>query len=151
LIRLGGLGDIEGIAGKEFYKGIFVPVNIALNEGCQALLELREGGFGGTDGPAAGQAAQGQSQACGSSDGEDQDESEAGGGYASMRKGERIGDGDQDQCGQQSAAGENGKAAQQSAPTQTLFQLRNVSVKLLAETHGTSNYTVSNGMAGVDN
>ena len=43
----------------------------------------------------------------------------------------------------QSAAGENRQAAQQGAPTQTLFQLRNVCVKLFAETHGTSNGTAN--------
>ena len=34
----------------------------------------------------------------------------------------------------QRAAGEDGEAAQQGAPAQTLFQLRNVCVKLFAET-----------------
>ena len=136
LLGLGGLGDFEGVAGQEFNKGILA---VALGEGGEALLELREGGFGGSDRAAAGQAAQGQRQSGGSGNGQNQDQSEAGGGHASLRKGERIGDGDQHQRRHQSAAGENGQAAQQGAPAQTLFQLRNVCVKLFAETHGTSN------------
>ena len=142
LLGLGGLGDIQSIAGQEFDKGIAA---VAFGEGSEALLELREGGFGDSDRAAASQAAQRQRQPGGSGDGHNQDQPEAGGGYAALRKRERIGDGDQHQCGYQRPAGENGEAAQQSAPAQTLFQLRNVCVKLFAETHGTSN-----GAASVD-
>ena len=139
LLGLGGLRDVERVAGQKFNKGI---VAVALGEGGEALLELREGGFGGSDRAAAGQAAQGQRQPGGGGNGQNQDQSEAGGGHASVRKGERIGDGDQHQRRHQSAAGENGQAAQQGAPAQTLFQLRNVCVKLFAETHGTSRRAV---------
>ena len=135
LLGLGGVGDFEGVAGEEFDEGI---ATIAFGEGGEALLELREGGFGGADGAAAGEAAQGQRQSGGSGDGQNQDQGEAGGGDAAVRKGERVGDGDEQERGHQSAAGEDGEAAQQGAPAQTLFQLRNVCVKLFAETHGTS-------------
>ena len=136
LLGLGGLGDVESVAGQKFDKGI---VAVAFRESGEALLELREGGFGGSDGAAAGQAAQGQRQSGGSGDGQNQDQCEAGGGHASLRKGERVGDGDQHQRRHQSAAGENGQAAQQGAPAQTLFQLRNVCVKLFAGSHVASN------------
>ncbi len=132
---LGGLGDVERVAGKKLDKRILA---VALGERGEALLELREGGFGGSDGAAAGQAAQGQRQSGGSGNGQNQDQREASGGDASMRKGERVGDSDQHQRRHQSAAGENGKAAQHGAPAQTLFQLRNVCVKLFAGSHGTS-------------
>ncbi len=140
---LGGPGDIEGIAGEEFYERV---VPILFGKGGEALLELREGGLGGTDGPAAGEAAQGQRQTGGRGYDENQDESEAGGGHASVRKGERVGDQDQQHGGEQSADGEDGDAAQQGAPAQALFQLRNVSVKLFAETH-----EASRGVASLDN
>ena len=65
-------------------KGILA---VALGEGGEALLELREGGFGGSDGAAAGQAAQGQRQPGGRGNGQNQDECEARGGDAAMRKG----------------------------------------------------------------
>ena len=109
LLGLGGLRDVERVAGQKFNKGI-LPV--ALGESGEALLELREGGFGGSDRAAAGQAAQGQRQSGGSGNGQNQDQSEAGGGHAAMRKGERVGDGDQHQRRHQSAAGEDGQAAQ---------------------------------------
>src|SRR4029079_11606005 len=93
---------------------------------------------GGSYRAAASQTAQGQRQSCGGGDGEDQDKSEAGCGHTAMRESQRIGDRDQHQRGYQSAARENGQAAQRSTPAQTLLQLRNVGVKLFAETHGTS-------------
>jgi hypothetical protein len=138
LFGLGGLGDVEGVPGEKFDKGVFALVPVAFGEGGEALLELREGGFGGSDGPAAGEAAQRKRQPGGCGYGQDQDQSEAGGGDGAVRKGECVGDEDQHQRGDESAAGEDGEAAQQGAPAQTLFQLRNVCVKLFAETHRTS-------------
>ena len=135
LLGLGGLRHVQRVAGQQFDERI---VAVALGERGQALLELREGGFGGSDGAAASQAAQGQSQPGARGDGQNQNQREAGGGHAAMRKRERIGDRHQHQRRHQSAAGENRQAAQQRAPAQTFFQLRNVCVKLFAETHGTS-------------
>ena len=93
---LGGAGDVQSIAGEQFNEGI---ATVAFGEGGEALLELREGGFGGSDGAAAGQAAQRQRQSGGSGDGQNQDQCEAGGGDAALRKREGIGDGDQHQRG----------------------------------------------------
>ncbi len=73
---------------------------------------MREGGLGGFDGAAAGEAAQGQSESGRGGNGQNQDQCEAGGGYASVRKGESVGDRDQHQRRHQRAAGENGEAAQ---------------------------------------
>src|SRR6202034_2665714 len=81
---------------------------------------------------------QGQNQASGSGDGQNQNQREAGGGNASVRKGQRVGNGNESKRGYQSADGEDGQAAQYSAPAQTLFQLRNVCVKLFAGSHSTS-------------
>src|SRR4029077_21162087 len=89
LFGLGGVGDFESVTGQQFNKRIAVCNDaVPLSEGDEALLELREGGFGGSDRPAAGQAAQGQRQSGGSGDRQNQDQSEAGRGYASMRKGQ---------------------------------------------------------------
>ncbi len=134
-LGLGGLRDVERVRGQQFNERISA---IALGESGEALLELRESGFSGSDRAAASQASQRQRQPGGGGNGQDQDESEAGGGHAAMREGERIGDGDQHQRRHQSTAGEDGQAAQHSVPAQTLLQLRNVGVKLFAETHGTS-------------
>ena len=75
------LRDVQRVAGQEFYKRI-LPV--ALCKGGEALLELREGGFGGSNGAAASEAAQGQGQAGGCGEGQNQDQGEAGGGHAAV-------------------------------------------------------------------
>ena len=43
---------------------------------------------------------------------------------------------DEHERGQQCASGENRRAAEDRAPAQALFDLRNICVKLFAETHG---------------
>ncbi len=142
LRRLGGLGDIEGIAGQEFDERI---VALTFLKSGEALLELREGGFGGLDGAASREASQRHDESGGSGNGKNQDQRETGGGDASVREGESVGDGDQHQGRDQRAAGENGQTAEPGAPSQTLFQLRDVGVKLCAGVHG-----ASSGTADVD-
>ena len=138
-LGLRGLGDFEGFAGQQFDERILA---VAFGEGAEALLELRKGGFGGSHGAAAGETAQRERQPGGRGDGQHEDDGEARDGDAAVRKGERVGHQDGGQGGQQSGDGDDRHAAQQRAPTQTLFQLPNVCVKLFAETHCPSSRAV---------
>ncbi len=75
--------DVEGVAGEEFDERV---ATVFFGEGGEALFELREGGFGGADGAAAGEAAEGDGESGGGGEGKDEDQGEAGGGDAAGGK-----------------------------------------------------------------
>jgi len=124
LSGLGGLRDLKGVRSQKFNEGIF---SVALSEGGEALLELRENGLGGSDRTAAGQAAQGSANRPRRRWPESRSV-RASGGHTSMGKGERIGDRHQHQRRHQSAASEDGHARSKVLQRKRFFQLRNICV-----------------------